>query len=653
MLKYLIFFLSTAALAQSPFSLKKAELDTASDSLKVHLLSDLCYEFRFVSQDSAVMFGQQALDLAKSIQYEKGIAQACNDLGIIYADKAESEKALELYSEALHINIKLADSLRIAALYNKIGILYQVSGRLDSAITNQFKSLAIYEAKKYDFGISYALNNIAIIFANRGDYDNSTKYHLRALTIRKSLNDVRGMAASTVNIGNNLKEVGKTDSAVLMYQSAVPLLKSLEAKNHLAATYNNLAALYIDEDILDSATVNLSKSLSIRREINDVKGVVSCQGNLARIFLKQQKFDAAKSALDEGLELAQLNKLNSSIAEISLTYIDWARETGAFEIGFNQALTHIQFKDSVANDNTQKVISELQTKYETEKKEQQIALQEAEIAEQKAQNQLNLVIIIGLAFVIIALIVIVLLTRSRSRKKQALIRQEAEIKLRETQIEAAISSQEKERTRFAQDLHDGFGQMISILNLNLKTLEKEGSDREKVFEQSSEVLEDMYRELKGICFNLMPQTLIKNGITAAIREFATRVNQTGKLSISTDFFGLEERLTEVQEISLYRITQEWVNNMLKYSDADKVNVQITKDEAEITLIIEDNGLGFDLDLLKSGNGNGWKNMNSRANLIKGVLEVDTTIGIKGNTLIINAPVESILSTNKEEARVQF
>ncbi|MEQ9302272.1 MAG: histidine kinase, partial [Marinoscillum sp.] len=81
--------------------------------------------------------------------------------------------------------------------------------------------------------------------------------------------------------------------------------------------------------------------------------------------------------------------------------------------------------------------------------------------------------------------------------------------------------------------------------------------------------------------------------------------------------------------------------VIKYSDADKVMIQITRDEDEITLLIEDNGTGFDEDLLISGKGNGWKNMNSRANLINGELELDTTVGVKGNTLIVNATLEQV------------
>lgn len=135
----------------------------------------------------------------------------------------------------------------------------------------------------------------------------------------------------------------------------------------------------------------------------------------------------------------------------------------------------------------------------------------------------------------------------------------------------------------------------------------------------------------------MPQTLVSNGLESGLQEFAERINKAGKVFVETNFFGLEERPTDIQEISLYRISQEWINNILKYSSADQITLQITKDEKEITLMIEDNGDGFDRGLLMNSKGNGWKNLNTRSNLIHGTLELETEVGKKGNTLIVNAP----------------
>ncbi len=207
-------------------------------------------------------------------------------------------------------------------------------------------------------------------------------------------------------------------------------------------------------------------------------------------------------------------------------------------------------------------------------------------------------------------------------------------------MQALVKGQEDERNRFARDLHDGFGGMISALNLNLKGLNSvKSTDTEKridVFNTSSDILKNMHAELKNICFDLMPQTLVKHGLEAGIRELANRINASDQKLVEVNVFGLEERLTEIQEISIYRIVQEWINNILKHSDAKTISVQITKDHEEVTLLIEDDGMGFDKNLLLHSKGNGWKNLNSRANLISGELELDTYAGMRGNTLILNA-----------------
>jgi signal transduction histidine kinase len=242
-----------------------------------------------------------------------------------------------------------------------------------------------------------------------------------------------------------------------------------------------------------------------------------------------------------------------------------------------------------------------------------------------------------------------LLNRNRIKKKQKLVLQEERLNTQEATINATISSQEKERARYARDLHDGFGQMISILNMNLQNLvgDPKPKDRQKVFEESEKVINEMYDELRSICFDLMPQTLVKNGLSSALEEFATRINAVDQIYVETNFFGIEDRLEEIQEISLYRISQEWINNILKYSDASKITLQITRDEDEMNLIIEDDGMGFDKQLLLKSKGNGWRNIQTRTKLIGGEIELDTTSGKKGNTLILNYDIQKISIRRKQ------
>lgn len=209
-------------------------------------------------------------------------------------------------------------------------------------------------------------------------------------------------------------------------------------------------------------------------------------------------------------------------------------------------------------------------------------------------------------------------------------------------MEAVIKSQEDERKRYSADLHDGLGQMITALGLKIDSIESTNTnERKSLLDHSRSLLSDMYDELKNICFNLMPHTLITSGVSEALKEMTPRLGLGDKIKVHLHFFGMENRLSQAQEISIYRITQEWLNNVIKYSSAKRVDINLTRDEDELTLMIEDDGDGFDEALLVNGSGNGWKNIHSRADLIQGEISLDTMPGRRGTTFILNVPTSIV------------
>ena len=123
----------------------------------------------------------------------------------------------------------------------------------------------------------------------------------------------------------------------------------------------------------------------------------------------------------------------------------------------------IEVKDSILNSENIQSINALREEFQAKEKEQQIALQELALGQQEARLERNQILIFALILVAVLLVAVLLLVRLRSQKEKTLIKKEAELKLREAEINAVINSQEKERNRFARDLHDGFGQMISVL----------------------------------------------------------------------------------------------------------------------------------------------------------------------------------------------
>jgi signal transduction histidine kinase len=354
---------------------------------------------------------------------------------------------------------------------------------------------------------------------------------------------------------------------------------------------------------------------------------------MSELYFKIGEFKKGIDAGKEALRLAEQYKLLLKFGETYLSLAQNYEGLSDFKNSSKYYRLWAMAKDTVYKHSNSEAIAEMETRFETEKKEQQLALQRAELAEQKADLQRTYVIIAGLSLTLTLIGIIFILLRSRFKR-------ERETFLREAQIQATIQSQESERRRFAQDLHDGMGQLISALRLTIHSIHRNSSLEERVtiVTRAENLLNDMHREIRSIAFNLMPQTLVQNGIVPALKEMSGRVNDSGNIRVRVSSFDMPGRLSELQEVSIYRIIQEWINNVIKYAEASIIEVQLIGYEDEVTLVLEDDGKGFDVALLESSAGNGWKNMRSRVNLIRGSIDIDSRPGRKGTTVVIRVPM---------------
>jgi signal transduction histidine kinase len=275
-------------------------------------------------------------------------------------------------------------------------------------------------------------------------------------------------------------------------------------------------------------------------------------------------------------------------------------------------------------------IAELQTQYETEKKEKEISIQNLQLSEHELTLERNQALIIGLIVLLILLSIVFILQRSRTQLKEQKAREQQQRKHQEELTQSVIDLQERERARFAQDLHDGFGQMVTTLKFQLESPNAEPQN-------TSALLSQMHDEIRNVSFALWPQVLVRDGLVQAIQELADRLNKSGKVLIEIKTLGLTGRLNSNTEITLYRICQEWLTNILKHSGSTKITIQLVAHPDELVFTIEDNGHGFDPLQLEKGKGNGWKNIQSRANLLKAELDLDTQVNRMGTIFTVALP----------------
>jgi signal transduction histidine kinase len=197
---------------------------------------------------------------------------------------------------------------------------------------------------------------------------------------------------------------------------------------------------------------------------------------------------------------------------------------------------------------------------------------------------------------------------------------------------------EQERNRVAQDLHDGLGGMLSGIKHSLSALNG-GMDtsvsNKSIISTTINMLDSSIGELRRVAFNMMPESMLRFGLDASLRDYCYELSATGTVSVAYQSYHLQDwKPGQEASISIYRMVQELVTNALKHSNASQVIVQLIKDGGKLNITVEDNGQGFDTNLLKHSKGMGWVNLANRVAYLKGSVEVHSETG-KGTSVVIN------------------
>ncbi len=203
-------------------------------------------------------------------------------------------------------------------------------------------------------------------------------------------------------------------------------------------------------------------------------------------------------------------------------------------------------------------------------------------------------------------------------------------------MHSMLSGQEVERERIAQDLHDSLGGLLSTVKLQFDALQNKvhGLERVDGYKLVDKLIDEACQEVRNISNNMQPTALAKLGLEAAIDDLANRFQGENYPEIVIQLYGMDFQMESTNRLMIYRIIQELLINALKHANAKEILVQITKQEDEIIILVEDDGIGYEKGQVKKGMGT--SNIESRVRFLKGILQVDSGKD-KGTSVLINIP----------------
>ncbi|TZF86387.1 tetratricopeptide repeat protein (plasmid) [Pedobacter sp. BS3] len=618
-------------------SLKKILANGNKDS-RIPALLELCWEYRYSKPDTARKYGFEALEAAMQKKMPSFEAEALHNLAITYEAQGNYQTALNYNFRALKIRKLLADSIKTANTLNNIGISYDELGNFTLALKYYNEAYQIYKKLNDREKLAMVTTNLGILFKGHEDFRQAIAYYKEAYAIYKTLKMPLESAFTEANLGSGYHYTHQYDSCLYYSLKAAKVLKEQHILQFLPVTYANAGIAYFELGNTAKALELLQSALTQHARYGNKKEMSFCNIHLARIMMKQKNNAAAQAYLKQAISLGEQIGASKQVMDAQLLLADVYRDEKDFERAYQAQQAYGFIKDSLFRKEKTRLITEFQTKYETEKKEQQIvSLNQQNTIQQLKIRQRTVLLLIAVALLLAGAIITYLLNNRRKLKAEARLQTEIN-KQQELTTRAVLDAEERERRRIATDLHDGVGQILSAALMNLSSLFKKlglKGDEETQAQRSLNLVTEGYSEMRTISHQMMPNALLKAGLASAVKDFLNHIDEN-QIKVSLETVGLTKRLDEQVETVLYRVIQETVNNVIKHASASKLTVQIIHDTDSTSVTIEDNGKGFDSRKLAGNEGIGLKNIRSRVELLKGIVDIDSTPG-KGTMVAIHIP----------------
>lgn len=230
----------------------------------------------------------------------------------------------------------------------------------------------------------------------------------------------------------------------------------------------------------------------------------------------------------------------------------------------------------------------------------------------------------GILFMLLSALLIYFVSR-RIFRKQVKLREELNeerLKYRNNLAQEVFNAQEAERKKLGEELHDNINQLLGVVKLYIEHAQVNPAAKDEMLKKCAEYLKEVINEIRALSRSLISPTLTDIGLIESINEMKESLQQTRAIHIEVDHQGFSEKsLSDAQKMMVYRITQEQLNNILKHSKAEHVDIALRQNGTKVQLMIQDDGVGFDVS--RKTNGLGLKNIRHRLELFNGNMYVES------------------------------
>jgi len=638
-------FIMSSGIAQV---IKKTQIDSLKNTTvsgnnlkKIQDYLVLSDRYSNTNLDSSLIYAKKALKESNKVKNDSILAEVYNTIANAYEYKGQVDSSITFHYQALNKRKKLKNKILIADSYNNLGVAYDQSGKFKESLEFYFKALRLYENENNLAKKAMVLGNIGIVYKQQKSFEKSLYYYKRANEIYVELQDEFGTVVTNGNIGSVLTNLQRYSESISYSEKAAIGYEKLKYDRYVPYSITNVAIAQDSLKKYSDAEKNYDKAIHLHKKFGNNYEVANVLNALATCLIKQKKFkesivisNESSSYINktdaEKLKLNQLKNLANAKAGL-----------GEFDKAFSFYEKYNKLKDTLFENEKTKAIFELETLYETEKKEKDLAQEKVKVTQRELQikqKNTQLYLSIGTVFTVI---IVGFLLYNQQKVKNKQLKKESELKEALVKIETQNKLQEQ-RLQISRDLHDNIGSQLTFIISSIDNLKYFDVAKEKLvskFDNISGFTKNTITELRDTIWAMNKNAISVEDLQIRITNFIDNA-QLATHGISFDF-SIEDSVnasyefSSVEGMNIYRIIQEAVNNAIKYANPNQIKILLKQENNKMIFSIKDNGIGFSESEIELGNG--LNNMKKRA------LELNANFKIisekdKGTTVLIEKEI---------------
>lgn len=645
-----LFFIAITATTQLPKeqidSLTRELAKAKEDTNKVQLLRTLGNEVGYTDLKKALDYASQGYNLSQKLNYQSGIGIMAYLLAITYTDMGETAKSDSFLNIAEIKFTELGLKNQLAKVEHAKGVMNYKLGNYWLAADFITKSVKNFEDTKDSFSALIAYQSLIASLGQVKNHDKAIELGKKALQIAIARKDSLSIGYSLQALVTDLIYTKRFDEAANYINDLKEVAETTIDQNLSAEAFSTIGMYGFQRKNYTDAIFYFRQAYEKAKLLGENYQVANHLNSLGQAQLELGQLEESRKSLSESQKLAREYGNKRADYNSSLSLSSYYKKVSDYRNAYENLFHHLEMKDSILKSETTHYTTYLEESYAANKRETEILrLQKVQQQKDFQIKRRNTYIAIGIGLVA-ALLIILYLLRRNFHNKQKLAKQQSallEVKIKTIEKEQQISSlqsmingQETERTRIAKDLHDGLGGIFSTVKMHYSTLQQEtpAIKENTLYKKTLDLINNASDELRKVAHNMMPEVLMKVGLIEALQDFCSNISSGKLLKITFQSFGMEKRLGSSTEIMLYRIIQELINNIIKHADATEALVQINREGNRLSLVIEDNGRGFDTREAEEKRSMGIATVKSRVDYLNGRLTIDSRKDM-GTTVMID------------------